>query len=108
MLDKLNHDTNLPAEGHHAVTIGAALAMWDKWSIAIPPTGSTGDVEADRKLAAHFCALIAIPGHLDRLDYIWKVTRTPQDFPLPGQAHDPERTELIRWWLQLYGRGALQ
>jgi hypothetical protein len=83
-------------------TIVEALKMWSVWSAQVPPTGTTGNVDADRELSDAFRALLRKSGLHERQAEIEHRAFRLNDFPAPNQPADLARAELLRWWLALY------
>lgn len=86
-----------------SVSIVAALRIWRTWSIDIPPTGATGDQDADRRLARFFHELAAADGQDARLRLIEAhVFARASDFTPPGAPVDLFRETVMRWWLDIF------
>lgn len=84
-------------------TIAQALALWaGSWSIDVPPTGGTGDADADKALSAAYRELAQLPGTDARQTWIEERVWRATEFPLPGQPTDIVRNTLLQWWLELF------
>lgn len=88
-------------------SIVAALALWCSWSVDIPPTGSTGDAFADKRLADAFRVLTGLDSSTARQQWIESRVFSTNDFPPPNQPADLYRATLIAWWLAIHDCSAV-
>lgn len=88
------------------VSIVAALALFNNWSIEIPPADATGDVVTDRLLTADFNTLAGLHTRAARFQWIEEQLSTNRDlnsdFPSPNAPKNLRNAILIKWWLDLY------
>lgn len=89
-----------------APTLAQALDAFEDWAWPVPPTRLTGILLVDRRLGEAFRTLAALPDCAQRLKWIEDRVFTGDSFPAPDRPVDPYRTELIRWWLDLWGQSA--
>lgn len=89
-------------EFYPAVSIVSALSLWREWHVSIAPSGPCGDAAADRKLADAFRALIACPDADARLRWIEGNVFSGDHFPSPEEPTDLFRSQLMRWWMDIY------
>ncbi|WP_421849957.1 hypothetical protein [Oricola sp.] len=84
-------------------TIVDALAMWgEQWSGDVPPVDSTGDTEADAKLARVFDDLIRVDSDDDALRIVQDQLFHTDHFPDPTRDIEAWRPVLMRWWLAIF------
>lgn len=101
-LEKCNDQTSVTADKVKAVTFSTALALWSDWPLDIPPTGATGEAACDKRLAAAFRTLAAMPDLEQRLRWIEAGLFSTNDFPPPNAPVDRYRAALTQWWLDLF------